>query len=186
MKKQQNSNESDSSSIHSAAFEDESNISGNNNNNKESCQYLAQDEWKNDDDPEESKKPIRQQHKEAVKVLIQQKRAKKMGDAPELGRKPCDLCTKEVDLLVRCTIDESQQYKMVCGRCWPSVSGGVPDGISSDYPFYNYGGLWKNRNANLKKRIGSGSKKKSETSSSTSVLEEIAASVQAVEDDATI
>ena len=103
-----------------------------------------------------------------------------MGNAPELGRKPCDLCSKEVDLLVRCTIDESKTYYMVCGKCWPSVSGGVPDGDSSEFPHYQYGGLWKNRNANLKKRIGSGPKKKKESSStvgSNSLLDEIEASL---------
>ncbi|CAB9518476.1 Uncharacterized protein conserved in bacteria (DUF2256) [Seminavis robusta] len=44
---------------------------------------------------------------------------------------------------------------MVCGTCWPTVSGGIPDG-SPAFPHYRYGGLWKNRNANLKKRVGSG------------------------------
>ena len=102
-----------------------------------------------------------------------------MGNAPELGRKPCDLCHKDVDLLVRCTVDESKQFKMVCGKCWPLVSGGVPDG-SSQFPHYTYGGLWKNRNANLKKRVGSGPKKSSSSATGvSSLLDEIEASLTA-------
>ena len=34
--------------------------------------------------------------------------------------------------------------KMVCGKCWNSVSGGVVDGDTA-HPYYKYGGLWKNR-----------------------------------------
>ena len=66
---------------------------------------------------------------------------------------------------------------MVCGKCWPSVSGGVPDGDSSKFPHYQYGGLWKNRNASLKKRIGSGSKKNPSSAGTPSLLEEIEASI---------
>lgn len=66
---------------------------------------------------------------------------------------------------------------MVCGKCWPSVSGGVPDGDSSKFPHYQYGGLWKNRNASLKKRIGSGSKKNPSSAGTSSLLEEIEASI---------
>merc|ERR1712146_185249 len=47
---------------------------------------------------------------------------------PCVGRKQCDLCVRSVDLLVRCIVDESQHWRMVCGRCWRDVSGGVPDG----------------------------------------------------------
>lgn len=104
---------------------------------------------------EQDKKVLRKQRKETVKAQKRERRAKREGEAPELGRKPCDLCKREVDLLIRCTIDESQYFKMVCGKCWPDVSGGVPDG-SLNHPHYTYGGLWKNRNANLKKRVGSG------------------------------
>ena len=60
------------------------------------------------------------------------------------GQKQCDTCEKNVDLLVRCTIDESRVWKMVCGKCWKTVSGGVTDG-DVDHPYYRYGGLWKNR-----------------------------------------
>lgn len=37
------------------------------------------------------------------------------------------------------------------GKCWNDVSGGVVDGDSS-HPFYRYGGLWKNRRAQNKKK----------------------------------
>lgn len=129
-----------------------------------------------------TKQELRKQHKETVKANKQQRRAKRMGNAPELGRKPCDLCTRQVDLLIRCTTDESKQYNMVCGRCWPSVSGGVPDG-SPDFPYYNYGGLWKNRNAPLRKKVGSGPKQNTvageqPVSSVQSLLEQIETSLQ--------
>jgi hypothetical protein len=40
--------------------------------------------------------------------------------------------------------DSTGQWRMVCGRCWRNVSGGVADG-DSQHPHYRYGGLWKNR-----------------------------------------
>ena len=118
------------------------------------------------------KKALRKQHKEAVKAMKRERRLKRTGNAPEdVGRKACDLCGKRVDLLIRCTVDETQQFKMVCGACWKGVSGGVPDGVSATHPHYRYGGLWKNRNANLKKKVGNGSKKK------ITLLEEIEQSI---------
>jgi len=103
------------------------------------------------------KKARRRQHKEDVKAQKRERRLKRTGNASsDVGRKACDLCHKRVDLLVRCTVDETQQYRMVCGRCWPDVSGGVPDGVRATHPHYRYGGLWKNRHANLRKRVGSG------------------------------
>ena len=123
------------------------------------------------------KKALRKQHKEAVKAQKRERRLKRMGQAPsDVGRKPCDLCGKRVDLLIRCTVDETQQFKMVCGKCWPSVSGGVPDGVSQTHPHYRYGGLWKNRNADLKKKVGNG-KKKSSGNNKPTLLEEIEQSV---------
>ena len=61
------------------------------------------------------------------------------------GQKPCDLCARDVDLLVRCQIDSRRDWRMVCGRCWnsPKVAGGVVDGDSQN-EYYRYGGLWKN------------------------------------------
>ena len=73
---------------------------------------------------------------------------------------------------------------MVCGRCWPGVSGGVPDGASSTHPHYKYGGLWKNRNADLKKKVGSGGGNSSRTNgTSSSLMEEIEQSLCTDDDD---
>jgi hypothetical protein len=58
--------------------------------------------------------------------------------------KPCTLCSKPRDVLVRCQIDESQKWHFVCpGTCWKSVSGGVEDakGMQDQYPYYRYGGM---------------------------------------------
>mmetsp|Transcript_3531 Transcript_3531/g.8424 ORF Transcript_3531/g.8424 Transcript_3531/m.8424 type:complete len:230 (+) Transcript_3531:467-1156(+) len=127
------------------------------------------------------KKALRKQHKEAVKAQKRERRLKREGKADsDVGRKACDLCGKRVDLLIRCTVDETQQFKMVCGKCWPSVSGGVPDGVSQTHPHYRYGGLWKNRNADLKKRVGSGGssrKKANANNKKPTLLEEIEQSV---------
>ncbi|KAF7678593.1 hypothetical protein GT037_003974 [Alternaria burnsii] len=64
--------------------------------------------------------------------------------------KSCTLCSKPRDVLVRCQIDESQKWHFVCpGTCWKSVSGGVEDakGMQEEYPYYRYGGMWKDRSA---------------------------------------
>lgn len=81
--------------------------------------------------------------KAAKKRAKAERRAKREGRL-NYGQKDCDVCHKSVDLLIRCSIDESQQWKMVCGRCWKDVSGGVVDG-DANHPHYRYGGLWKNR-----------------------------------------
>lgn len=87
-------------------------------------------------------KAARKAAKKRAKAL---RRAQREGRAdPSVGRKSCDLCEKPVDLLIRCTIDQSGEWKMVCGKCWHTVSGGVVDG-SDKHPHYRYGGLWKNR-----------------------------------------
>ena len=82
--------------------------------------------------------------KEAKKLAKSLKRLKREGNDPLVGKKPCDICAKKVDLLIRCQIDVSQAWHMVCGKCWNSVSGGVTDG-DANHPHYKYGGLWKNR-----------------------------------------
>ncbi|GMH66063.1 hypothetical protein TrRE_jg2498 [Triparma retinervis] len=82
----------------------------------------------------------KQERKEARK-------AKREGSAdPSLFSKPCTLCETPSDTLIRCTIDQTKKWEMVCGKCWKGVSGGVTDG-DADHPHYNYGGLWKNRYA---------------------------------------
>lgn len=62
------------------------------------------------------------------------------------GQKPCDLCLRDVDTLIRCQVDSGSTWRLVCGRCWetPEVAGGVVDGCGAN-PHYRYGGLWKNR-----------------------------------------
>ncbi|KAI2496484.1 hypothetical protein MHU86_18025 [Fragilaria crotonensis] len=87
--------------------------------------------------------------KAAKKVKKAERRAQREGNGdPMAGRKTCDMCSKSVNLLVRCTYDESLQWKMVCGTCWKNASGGVVDG-DTNHPFYRYGGLWKNRRAHM-------------------------------------
>ena len=90
------------------------------------------------------------QRKAAKKEMKAQRRAQREGRNdgsvdPTAGQKQCDICAKSVNLLVRCQYDGSNyQWKMVCGKCWNHVSGGVPDGDDA-HPLYRYGGLWKNR-----------------------------------------
>ena len=68
--------------------------------------------------------------------------------SPSSFRKPCDLCHTVCDVLVRCRIDDTQEWHFVCtGKCWRQVSGGKIDG--PDMPFYQYGGMWKNKHAGV-------------------------------------
>ena len=94
------------------------------------------------EDPVARRKALRKAEKKRKK---QERRAKREGRGdPTAGQKQCDMCDKHVDLLIRCTYDESLEWKMVCGKCWKTASGGVVDGDAS-HPYYKYGGLWKNR-----------------------------------------
>ncbi len=91
--------------------------------------------------PPLTKREARKQRKREMKAA---RRARREGRAPpEAGRKCCETCGKSVDLLVRCQVDESRRWFMVCGACWGVHSGGVPDGDAA-HPFYRYGGVWKN------------------------------------------
>lgn len=105
--------------------------------------YRAQDPLRPED--------MRSARKQAAKAMKAQRRAHRTGstEASIAKQKPCDECTRHVDLLIRCTSNESQQWQMLCGRCWGKASGGVPDG-DADHPHYRYGGLWKNRAAAIK------------------------------------
>merc|ERR1712161_120630 len=77
------------------------------------------DEYKEKLTEKEQKIVLRKQHKEAVKLKKQQRRLKREGKtSPEVGRKACDVCSTDVDMLIRCTIDATQTYQMVCGKCW--------------------------------------------------------------------
>ena len=93
-------------------------------------------------DPAAQKKALRKAEKKRKKA---ERRAQRQGRGdPSAGQKPCDMCGKGVDLLIRCQYDETLQWKMVCGKCWKTASGGVVDGDAA-HPYYKYGGLWKNR-----------------------------------------
>lgn len=88
--------------------------------------------------------------REAKKAAKAERRAIRAGMADaSIGQKECSLCSRSVDLLIRCQVDATKQWKLVCGRCWklPQVAGGVVDG-SGENPNYRYGGLWKNLRAN--------------------------------------
>lgn len=95
-------------------------------------------------DAKDAKRDARKAAKRAAKAAKRAKRAGEDGGAG--GSKPCDGCDKASDLLVRCQVDESKRWQMLCGACWKRASGGVTDG-DADHPHYRYGGLWKNRRA---------------------------------------
>ncbi|KAF2721833.1 hypothetical protein K431DRAFT_201608, partial [Polychaeton citri CBS 116435] len=61
--------------------------------------------------------------------------------------KPCTLCSRLCDVRIRCQIDETGRWHLVCpGRCWRQVSGGVIDGDGdAAHRSYRYGGVWKNK-----------------------------------------
>ena len=68
--------------------------------------------------------------------------------SPSIYSKQCDLCYELKDVLVRCRIDQAREWHLVCtGKCWRKVSGGVIDG--PDKPYYQYGGMWKNKHAGV-------------------------------------
>jgi len=83
-------------------------------------------------------KALRKEAKAAAKAERKASRA-----APvEASFKPCHLCAGAHPLLIRCRIDAAGLWRMVCGKCWKTVSGGVTDGDAA-HPHYVYGGLWK-------------------------------------------
>ena len=68
--------------------------------------------------------------------------------SPSAYNKPCTICQTPRDVLVRCRVDESQTWHFVCpGKCWRNASGGQIDGL--DRPYYQYGGMWKNKHAGV-------------------------------------
>lgn len=96
-------------------------------------------------DPNARRKAERKAAKKARKAARRAEREGR-GDSTA-GQKECDMCSKSVDLLVRCKHKESKgEWEMVCGKCWNVASGGVVDG-DANHPEYQYGGLWKNRRA---------------------------------------
>jgi len=114
--------------------------------------YSSTDEDDNDNNNDNKNvydtiKQAKLERKLAKKQKKAERRAAREGRGNSTdGQKNCDVCSNSVDLLIRCTIDESAAWQMVCGKCWKGVSGGVVDGDTS-HPYYRYGGLWKNRRA---------------------------------------
>lgn len=100
-----------------------------------------------DDDIDDAKQKAKAERKALKKAKKAARRAQREGRGdPTVGQKPCDMCGKSVNLLIRCTYDATGEWKMVCGKCWNVASGGVVDG-DANHPYYRYGGLWKNRKA---------------------------------------
>ena len=113
----------------------------------DACEMPDQDTCEMPD--QESPNADRKAARKAAKAL---KRANREGRGdPTVGQKPCALCARKSDLLVRCQHDASGSWNLVCGKCWnlDSVAGGVVDGSGCN-PHYRYGGLWKN----LRKQSG--------------------------------
>jgi len=72
---------------------------------------------------------------------------------PNPHSKPCSLCNRPRDVLIRCQIDETKKWHFVCtGKCWQSVSGGSADG-DQQHPLYRYGGMWKNKHDAVSAKI---------------------------------
>jgi hypothetical protein len=67
--------------------------------------------------------------------------------SPPDHRKPCTLCATPCNVRIRCQIDSTRKWHLVCpGRCWKAVSGGIVDGDGNEeHQFYRYGGVWKNK-----------------------------------------
>lgn len=105
-----------------------------------------EDSRRDDRDESDTAKDLAKAARKAAKKKAKaERRDQRQGRAdPSYGRKECTQCHQSVDLLIRCVVDASGDWEMVCGRCWKSVSGGVVDG-DADHPHYRYGGLWKNR-----------------------------------------
>ena len=115
---------------------------------KELWRQLGLPDYVEDEEATASEKPLdddsKAGRKAAKKEMKAKRRARREGDDSG-GQKACTLCSKSVDLLIRCQITSGKEWSLVCGRCWklPEVAGGVPDGDGSN-PHYRYGGLWKN------------------------------------------
>lgn len=114
-------------------------------------QRAAASDSNSDGSSDEDEQSQRAGRKAAKKAAKEKRKATRAGLDPTHGQKPCSLCAKGSDLLIRCQTDASGEWRMVCGRCWklPSVANGVVDGDGSN-PLYKYGGLWKNTHASSK------------------------------------
>jgi len=122
--------------------EDDDNKNNNNNNNNKNNNKNKNNKNKNNNKNNNNNNDATD--KQARKDV---RRAKREGTAdPTEFNKDCTLCGTSSELLIRCTVDKTKAWEMVCGVCWNDVSGGVTDG-DAGHPFYNYGGVWKNRYA---------------------------------------
>ena len=92
--------------------------------------------------------PERKKTRALRKQMAKQQKRNRIAPGGGTGRKQCGQCAKpECELLVRCKSTNWFGWKLVCGRCWASASGGVPDGDTA-HPDYRYGGLWRYRKLN--------------------------------------
>jgi len=72
---------------------------------------------------------------------------------PSPFSKPCSLCQRRRDVLIRCQIDETKKWNFICpGKCWNSVTGGRTF-ATEHHPHYVYGGTWKNKHAYVSGKI---------------------------------
>ena len=93
-------------------------------------------------------------------LTMHRTKPRKRSPSPANFCKPCALCETPRDVLVRCRIDSTQDWHFVCTRgCWKKVSGGVADG-SAEHPWYQYGGMWKNKHALVSAKKPKGKKGK--------------------------
>lgn len=81
---------------------------------------------------------------------------------PSPHSKPCDLCQRSRNVLIRCQIDETRKWHFICtGKCWTQVSGGEVEG-DGKHPFYKYGGMWKNKHEYVSAKIKGKAKAKNQ------------------------
>jgi hypothetical protein len=72
---------------------------------------------------------------------------------PNPHSKPCSLCGRRRDVLIRCQIDSNKKWHFICtGKCWKQVSGGCIEG-DADHREYKYGGMWKNKHEYVSAKI---------------------------------
>ena len=104
--------------------------------------------------------PERKKARALRKQMAKQQKRNRIAPGGGSGRKKCGQCAKpECELLVRCESKNWSGWKLVCGKCWASASGGVPDGDAA-HPGYRYGGLWRYRKLNGTRSANGASKGK--------------------------
>jgi len=137
------------------------------------------DEEDEEGSEEQAEVDPRRLRRQAAKAERRARRALSPQEKAEAKRKACSLCEKRVDLLVRCRIDASATWHMLCGRCWKDASGGVPDG-DAEHPHYRYGGLWKNRSAKVATpKFGAKARERSQDNTGGDLDEEAAQALDA-------